>query len=234
MRILRWTAIIVLIAAIFILLLLLIFWWCLRCQPAYYRNLEVINVERAKENSLAMTRKIAEARNNLRRPEAHDWVFEFSEYELNHWVEIERKEKYPGMFRRITDPRGTIREDKITCGTTVDIPNRGFEYDGVLSVDFFPYMKEPNVFAFKIFKFRAGIVSLPQSVTIKQITELAEDHALPVSWIQEDGYHVLVVDFTRGDLSLQFENRDVTVKKIELGHGKITISGNIAAKKKKE
>lgn len=228
MRILRWTAIIALISVLFLLLLLLVLWWCLKCQPAFYRDQKIVNVERAKENSLAMTRKIVEARNDLSRPEAHDWVLEFSEAELNHWMEIERKKKYPGLLRRLPDPRGIIRENKVSIGSTVDIRRNGYEFDGILSVDFLPYMKDTNTFAFKIYSLRAGIVSLPQSMVIKQITELAEDYAYPLTWTQENGYNILETSFSSGNLL--WEKREIQVKKIELGHGKITISGWIAAK----
>lgn len=229
LRILRWTLIVCLATLLLLLLLLLFVWWGVNRQPAFYKNMQVSNIDRARENSLSMTRKIVGARNDLSRPEAHDWVMQFNEFELNHWLEIDCKEKYPGLFaHRVRDPRGTIRENKITCGAMLDVKHWGYRYEGIVSVDFLPEMHGPNQFRFKIFNIRMGIVPLPLSLAMTIIQEMAEDRAMDVKWTQEDGYHVLEVDLQPG--MMRHGTRNITVKKLDIGHGKIAIHGHIDAK----
>ncbi|MDO4550950.1 MAG: hypothetical protein Q4C96_06825 [Planctomycetia bacterium] len=230
MRTFRWCFIGMVIFAVFTLLAGLLIWYALKCEPTFYKNQKVNNREHAEINSKSMNQKVYALRNDLRNPEAHEWTLEFTEMELNHWLEIDIKKKHPGAIpRRISEPRGIIRENMISCGAKVDLKKDQYAFQGVASVDFLPELVAPNVFEFKIFDIRAGIISLPRGIMLKKLAEIAEELAFPVEWEKKDGYHIMRITFIPGEL--QSEGRDLTIHEIKLGHGKILIRGSIAAKK---
>ena len=230
MRIIRRILITLLILIILLFLGVLLIWYGTKLEPTFYKNLAINNPERAKLNSDAMKRKINELLRDLQKPTEHEWMLEFTEYELNHWLELDLKKNHPGaLSSRVSDPRGEIREEFISCGAHVDARWQGYEYDGVVSVDFLPIIESPNVFRFKILTVRAGVVPLPKTYVLQLLTKLAGDLAVKVEWLREDGYHILRVPLEPGMLRSS-DGRDITVKKIELGHGKMLIRGTIAAK----
>ena len=213
-----------------VVLIGLLLWYGSKCEPLFYKNLEVKNQKHAEENSRVMTQKILDVRTNLKAPQEHEWTLEFTEYELNHWLEIEgKKRKGIVLPRRISDPRGTIRENEISCGARLDVDWRNYDFEGLVSVDFLPYMEAPNVFKFKIFAFRVGMVPVPKTIVLGILTKIAEELALPVEWLKEDGYHVLRVAFTPGEL--QSAGRNITIEEVKLGYGKMLVRGSIAEEK---
>ena len=209
----------------------LLLWYASTLEPLFYKNLAVQNVSRAEENSKVMTQKILDVTRDLKAPGEHEWSLEFTEDELNHWLEIEGKKKKGIVLpRRVSDPRGTIRENQIRCGARLDMDWRDFDYEGLISVDFFPYMEEPNVFKLKLYAFRVGMVPLPKTIVLGLLTKYAEEMKLPIEWLKEDGYHVLRVAFTPGELQGP-GGRNLTIEEVKLAHGKMLARGRIAADK---
>lgn len=191
-------------------------WQRTHAVPEFYSRLEVTTENRAaaEQNSRNMETKIRKLRRSIRREKL--WLFEFTQDELNHWLAIAVGEKRPGMFfQRLKNPRGLILEDRIQAGATVDMP----EFKGVISVEIFPRVPEPNVVDIELKNVSAGKVKMPARIFERLIQEVADGASLPVEVLNQNGATILRFRFKEGDLCvdeipLQINTVSVSEKKI--------------------
>ena len=118
------------------------FWHAAKQVPDFYKELEVSQESRqdAEKDSQAMEQKVQRLRHTMKL--GRIWLLEFSQDELNHWLEIAIGEKRPGVIpHQLKNPRCKILPDRIQAGVMVDAP----EYKGVVSLECVPVISEPNV-----------------------------------------------------------------------------------------
>ncbi len=221
-QIFRW----ILISGLLFFLLLgtagLWLWHGVHTVPEYYTGLAVTEQTRktAEADSRSMERKVQVLRRKLRKEQM--WVLEFTQDELNHWLAIAIGEKRSGMLpRRLRDPRGVILEDRILAGVTVDLP----EYRGVVSVEFYPRILEPNVVEVELRNVSAGTVKVPASLLEDSIRQLAREISLPLDVRNEGGRTFLRYVFREGDLFV--DEKSVEVHTLTLKGKSIVLTGGV-------
>ena len=150
------------------------------------------------------------------------WILEFTQDELNHWLAIAIGEKRSGMLpRRLKDPRGVILEDRIQAGVTVDLP----EYRGVLSVELYPKIVEPNIAEVELKNVAAGTVKVPARFLEEVIRQVAQEMSLPLEVRNEGGGTILRYAFREGDLFV--DEKAVDVHTLTLNGKKVILTGGV-------
>lgn len=197
--------------------------WCgIHTVPQYYAELAITEQTRksAEADSRAMERKVQVLRHKLRKEEM--WILEFTQDELNHWLAIAIGEKRSGMLpRRLKDPRGVILEDRIQAGVTVDLP----EYRGVLSVELYPKIVEPNIAEVELKNVAAGTVKVPARFLEEVIRQVAQEMSLPLEVRNEGGGTILRYAFREGDLFV--DEKAVDVHTLTLNGKKVILTGGV-------
>ena len=197
--------------------------WCgIHTVPQYYAELAITEQTRksAEADSRAMERKVQILRHKLRKEEM--WILEFAQDELNHWLAIAIGEKRSGMLpRRLKDPRGVILEDRIQAGVTVDLP----EYRGVLSVELYPKIVEPNIVEVELKNVAAGTVKVPARFLEEVIRQVAQEMSLPLEVRNEGGGTILRYAFREGDLFV--DEKAVDVHTLTLNGKKVILTGGV-------
>ena len=195
-------------------------WRGVHAVPEFYAQLEVTekNREKAEKNSQKMAVKVQKLRRTIRKEKI--WLLEFTQDELNHWLAIAIGEKRPGMLpHRLKDPRGMILEDRIRAGVTVDMP----EFKGVVSVEVFPRISEPNVLDIELKNVSAGNVRMPAWIFESLIQEVANSASLPIEVLNQEGMTVLRFRFRDGDLCV--DEIPVQVNTVSVNGKKILVTG---------
>ena len=198
------------------------FWHAAKQVPDFYKELEVSQEARqdAEKDSQAMEQKVQRLRHTMKL--GRIWILEFSQDELNHWLEIAIGEKRPGMIpHQLKNPRCVILPDRIQAGVTVDAP----EYKGVVSMECVPKIPDPNVLELELLSVSAGSIKMPGKLFRKIIKRGADSASLPVEVLNRDGKMVLRMPLRKGDLA--FEKHIIQVNTLVCEEGKIMITGTI-------
>lgn len=198
------------------------FWHAAKQVPDFYKELEVSQEARqaAEKDSQAMEQKVQSLRYRMKL--GRIWILEFSQDELNHWLEIAIGEKRPGMIpHQLKNPRCKILPDRIQAGVTVDVP----EYKGVVSLECVPSMPDPNILEVEVLSISAGTLKMSGKLFKKILKEGAKSAALPLEISDRNGKMILRMPLRKGDLA--FEGHVIQVNTLTCENGKIMITGTV-------
>lgn len=197
-------------------------WHAVSSVPQFYQELAITAEARkaAEKNSDSMERKVRSLRYRLRKEKM--WILEFNQDEFNHWLAIAIGEKRPGVIpHRLKDPRGLILEDRILAGVTVNLP----EFQGVISVEVFPSITVPNTVDVELKNVSAGTVKLSGKLFQSLIERFAQDAALPIEVLNQDGRMILRCHLREGDLVV--DDQTIEVQHLAIAGKSILITGMV-------
>lgn len=198
-------------------------WHAVHSVPEFYSALEITPETRvqAEVDCDAMEQKVRVFRHSIRKSDA--WLLNFTQDELNHWLQIAVCEKRPGMIpHQLSHPRGVILEDKIQVGVTVDTP----EYKGVVSFELVPSVPEPNVVDIELQSVTLGNLQLPFPSTHflgTLVCKIAEDMSLPIEVSYRDALIYIRLRLREGDIMV--DNRSIELHTLFLDGKNVQLTG---------
>jgi hypothetical protein len=190
-------------------------YWAVRHEPAFYRRAKEIKPDVLDKASDRMLQHIAEMQSAATRQ--GPWKFTITAEEINGWLTVDLKKNHANTLPpSVHDPRVSIDPDRLTVGC---------RYEGivtsVLSLTVQPYVPERNVVALRVIRGRAGALPLPLKRVLDGLSQAAADLHLQLRWVQADSDPVAMLSLPEDEDA----DRVVRIDTLELGDGKITLSG---------
>ena len=103
----------------------------------------------------------------------------------------------------------------------MDLP----EYRGVLSVELYPKIVEPNIAEVELKNVAAGTVKVPARFLEEVIRQVAQEMSLPLEVRNEGGGTILRYAFREGDLFV--DEKAVDVHTLTLNGKKVILTGGV-------
>lgn len=147
------------------------------------------------------------------------WQTVFTDEEVNGWLVAMLREHYPDLLPpEVIDPRVAFRNDRCLAGYRY----RGKTIETVISVEGTASLPESDLVAVRLQRAFAGVLPLPMSRVVSEVTRVAQDLGIPIRWSEEQGDPVLLVSVA-GALSTDQQRRQL--QRIELQDGKLILAG---------
>lgn len=151
---------------------------------------------------------------------AGDWETVFTDEEVNGWVAMMLEDEYPDLLPpQVTEPRVAFREDRCMLGYRY----RGKTLKTVISIEGAATMPERDLVAVRLERAFAGVLPLPMSKVVDEISIGAKKLGIPIQWSETGGDPVLLVKVA-GALSTEEERREL--ERIKLRDGELVLAGS--------
>ena len=152
------------------------------------------------------------------------WEATFSEDEINGWLAVDLKKKFPRMLpRHIREPRVSFTKGLTQLACQYD----SADLQAVLSLDVDVYMTdEPNVVAVRIKRARIGAVPGLLQLAMGHISNAAVRARIPLRWTEQDGDPLALVTIP-DDIVL--EGHRVHIEELNVDDGAMHLVGRSEA-----
>lgn len=197
--------------------------WCLyhaaRQVPEFYR----VALEQPAELQHEQGEKFERQALALHNQAYHDgrWTVRFTEEEINGWLAVELPAKFPrALPPGISAPRVAFEKGRMRLALRLQ---RG-EASTVLSAAGEAHLTaEPNEIAVRIDSMRAGLLPVPLSRFLEEISQRAAQADLPLRWTEIDGSPVALIRLPLA--SDEGERRRLVLENVSLEFGALAIAG---------
>ena len=209
-----------LIAAGLLLIAILTLWMLYSASqyvPAFYRNAMDAEPEELEAASDQMLQQVAALASAIKKE--GKWEALFSADQINGWLAVDMVKNHPNATPpTFCNPRVEIDSKQITVAGLFEQDS----YWSVLSLTIEPSVPKPNVLRLRIIRARAGLLPLPLSGILDQLSQTARDLQLHLEWRQAGGDPVAILSFPT-----EQENNDrrVHFETLRFGDGEIYVSG---------
>jgi hypothetical protein len=147
------------------------------------------------------------------------WQTVFTADEVNGWLAVILKEKYIDLLPpEVYEPRVAFSDGKCQLGYRY----KGSHIDAVISVEGDATMASEDVAAVRFRRAHAGLLPIPLSEVVEEVSDGALKLEIPVRWTEQDGDPVMLVSVANA-LSTNDELR--RLEKIELRDGELRLAG---------
>lgn len=147
------------------------------------------------------------------------WESKFTADEVNGWVALMLKEKYPDLLPpEVIDPRVAFSNGRCQVGYRYE----GNRVSAVITIEGDASMATHDVAAVRLRKARLGAIPLPLSQVVEEINERAADLDIAIKWIEQEGDPVLLVAVTN---ALSNEQEVRRLEKIDILEGELVLAG---------
>jgi hypothetical protein len=195
-------------------------------EPAFYRRMHILPSEERRDTAMkALTGfiQLCDRFGDDGRfdPRVREWNYTFRVEQINSYLEEEcqRGDLAEELERQsISSPRLSIDHDRLRLA---------FRYgsglwSSVVSVDFRVWLvpKEVNVVALEVLARRAGALPISARFFLDQITEVARNNKVDITWYRHNGNPVALLRFQSDRLRPKAQ-----LGRLELRPGMITIVG---------
>jgi hypothetical protein len=186
--------------------------------PEFYELALELEAEQADEAGDELERQVVAMASDLE--EGRRWELVLSDQQINGWLASDFNEKFPQLLPRdVQEPRVSF-QDQMTC---VACRINNDKVSTVLSVKLDAYLTDqPNEIAVRVQRVRAGVLPVPLTKILDQITAAAQQSGISLRWTQQDGDPVALV-------ALPVERPDirpgVVLERLEIGAGELVVSG---------
>jgi hypothetical protein len=153
--------------------------------------------------------------------ESGDWEALFTDEQINGWLAFDLPQKFAGALPPgVSEPRVEVDPEQAQVACRYETG----QFQSVVSLALeIQLTDEPNVLAIRICQARAGVLPLPLSRFLDQITDRAGSADIMVRWSQQDGDPVALVTVpTRLE---QLPRREIHLETVELREGAVYLSG---------
>ncbi|GAB4162658.1 MAG: hypothetical protein Tsb009_39560 [Planctomycetaceae bacterium] len=168
------------------------FLWALFQVPDFYEQAmaEKIDLAVRKAEAKKFTQQTLQLVDDIKHRK--HWAKEFTQLQVNSWF----AEELDGRFKDLL-PEGASEPRLVIRGGAILV---GFRYSqsgwsGVVSFEVKPWVPEPNQLALEIRSIKAGLVPIPLDQVLKQIGSQFETRGWNVTWRENEGNDVMLVDF---------------------------------------
>lgn len=191
----------------------------LKHQPGFYRRSAVAVGKERKDLSTAFLGRFTHLINCIVDGGKDEWEVTFSEAQFNSYFEedfVRLGDAAALKKHGIHQPRLVFEHDRIRLAFRV---GSGL-WSTVVSYDLRVWLapKEINVLAVEICGRQAGALPLSTNSLHQEMGEIAQRHNVKMDWYRHHGNPVAVIRF-------QTERRHTQLRRIDVRHGSITISG---------
>lgn len=156
--------------------------------PEFYSQALALETSKAQKASQELGSRVSMLYNEVRR--TGRWDALFTAEQINGWLAVDLVENHADLLApNVHDPRVQIDEGEITLAARIE----GEAFSTVFTLTFEPYLYAPNVIAFRIIKARAGLLPIPMTDVLREVSYAVETVGLPLSWTQVDGDPVALV-----------------------------------------
>jgi hypothetical protein len=197
--------------------------WCVsraaRHMPEFYRQALAAPPTQQLERGQQFEEHALALHNQLHH--AGRWEVRFTQDEINGWLATDLPAKFPRVLPPgVSEPRIAI--DRGVVRLAVHYQRSGV--DTVVSLSGQIHLTDqPNEVAIHIVQARAGLLPMPLTKFLNEITERAARADLPLRWTEAQGAPVallrlpLDLDDTRG--------RQLVLERLHLGEGELVVAG---------
>jgi uncharacterized protein YpmS len=200
-----------------------VLFWAVTREPEFYRVATAVDPIAQQQASHEMLQQAAALKNESRREGR--WQAVFTAEQINGWLAVDLVENHPDALpETLRDPRVAIEPGRMMLACRFQQGRAG----SVLALAVEPYLPEPNVLALRISKARAGLMPMPLSEVLDQVSQAAVQAGLPVQWRQDGGEPVAWIPLP--SLSENGEKR-VQIDTLELRRGEIYLAGSTRQRK---
>jgi hypothetical protein len=186
--------------------------------PEFYELALELEAEQADKAGDELERQVVAMASDLE--EGRRWELVLSDQQINGWLATDFVEKFPKLLPRdVQEPRVSFQDQT----TSVACRIKNDKVSTVLSVKLDAYLTEqPNEIAVRVQRVRAGMLPVPLTKILDQITAAAQQSGISLRWTQQDGDPVALV-------ALPVERPEirpgVVLERLEIGGGELVVSG---------
>lgn len=147
------------------------------------------------------------------------WETIFTDEEVNGWLATIVRDRYSDLLPpEVSEPRVAFRRDRCMIGYQY----QGKTFRTVISIEGTASMPADDQVAVRLRQAYAGVLPLPMSRVVREVSLGAEKLGIPITWTEDDDDPVLHVSVA-GALSTDEERREV--QRIELREGELVLAG---------
>jgi hypothetical protein len=186
--------------------------------PDFYATALKLEFDAAGQAGDELERQVVEMANDLPKRERSALVL--TDQQVNGWLATDLTEKFPYLLPpQLQEPRVSFQGETTLVACQL---NTG-KVSTVLSLQLDPYLtQQPNEIAIRVRRVRAGVLPVPLTKLLDQISEAAHRSGLSLRWSQEDGDPVALV-------ALPVERPEirsgVMLEQRQVGTGALVVSG---------
>jgi len=148
------------------------------------------------------------------------WKSLFTVEQINGWLATQlAADKQSELPSNMRDPRIAIDRDILTLG----FRTKSGGVETVISVDASVLLTETGDVGIRLISVRAGALPLPIMQLAEQLATACKKLKLPVSWTQEKGQPIAIVNVTS---NASAENREFCIDSIELHKNEMYVAGH--------
>jgi hypothetical protein len=148
------------------------------------------------------------------------WELVLTDHQVNGWLAADLTRKFPDLLPpELRQPRVSFQDEMTYLACQL---NSG-KVSTVLSLQLDPYLTEqPNEIAVRVRRVRAGMLPVPLTKLLDQISVAAQKSGLSLRWSQLDGDPVALVALPVERPELR---AGVMLDQLEVGRGALVVSG---------
>jgi hypothetical protein len=152
--------------------------------------------------------------------EGNHWELILTDEQVNGWLATDLETKFPNLLpRQVHEPRVAFQDQAAHVACRLDSQN----VSTVLSLKLEAYLTDrANEIAVRVRRVRAGVLPVPLTKILDQITAAAHQSGVTLHWSQQDGDPVALVALPVERPELR---SGVVLQQLTMGTGKIVVSG---------
>ena len=158
--------------------------------------------------------------------EAGRWRVEFSEEQINGWLNSDLPEKFPNSLpSEVTNPAVSIRQDLMQIGFKISVES----FSGYVVIEANAFCTEKrNQLGLQIESSKSGVAPIPLNTWADSLTEALRRSEVLTEWTEVDGRPVALMQLPNS--AMNDEDRSVELTGVELVPGKLILSGTTETK----
>ena len=188
--------------------------------PEFYDQVLHVEPQVQQVAGYELEQQVLQLHNEVR--ETGDWEALFTDEQINGWLAFDLPEKFADALPPgVSEPRVEVEphQAQIACRYETG------QFRSVVSLALeIQLTDEPNVLAVRICQARAGMLPLPLSRFLDQISQRAGQADIMVRWTQQDGDPVALVTIPMRHE--QYPRREIHLDTVELREGAVYLAGS--------
>ena len=191
--------------------------WSVVHEPRFYRAAREVDITQQRVANDEMLATVAALVSTVRH--TGPWSVEVTEAEINGWLAVDLVENYPQLLPAgLTEPRVRIKPEGVTVAARYQLG----PVEPIVSLEFQPTLRAPNVLVLRIDRTRAGAIPLPTEQLLDTLTRTAAAWGARIEWSKQNGDPLAIVTLPPLKTSSEVITR---VETLDIVEGSITLRG---------
>jgi hypothetical protein len=194
-------------------------WWSAAHVPDFYEKALSAEPQRMAVAGDKLEENILDLRNSSLQE--GQWRAVFTDEQINGWLAVDMPQKFAGALPpQLKDPRVAIEPDVAYAAARYESPQMTAVISLAVEVRL---TDEPNELAIRVRQARAGLLPVPLSDWLDQVSAAAAESGIPLRWIEEEGDPVAIVSIPLEDT--ENPGHILRLRQIELRAGELIVVG---------